>query len=162
MRAILQKKHQKKAECQICRDGLIHSDGDVPLDVIEARQYKRGNLQKPGSYLYYITGKALEILFSTIPKVCNVNNISAVLVNLLVNTLDFVPFNCSAHEMGKIIANLIVFTVLHFWCKQVNKLLSGKDYKFFKKKPSAADKIKVEAHNMYVKKLKYKNSLRKK
>jgi hypothetical protein len=155
------KKALKKAHCQNCRDVLLYSDGSVPLEVIQARQYRHSNLQKPGSFLYFCTSTALTILFDVIPKICNCLNIKVVLSNILMKNIDLTPLTCvNKHKMGSIVVKFIIKTILHFWCKQVNKLLHGKDEKFVlltkNKKIVITDKVKVLARKMYVSKLKYK------
>ncbi|KAK9678986.1 Transposase protein [Popillia japonica] len=110
------KKSLKNVDCRDCNSVLLHSDGNIPVDVIEARQYKHAVLQKPGSYLYYVTNRALSILFYLIHKHCHEHHLNKILDAALRQQINFTPLNCrNGHELaGGIKKKYYLADALHF------------------------------------------------
>jgi hypothetical protein len=146
------------SNCQNCKNVLLHSDGDVDLGVIEARQYANCNLVKPGSYLCFAISQSLSRLFYLIPRNCHKNNLFAMLKHVILKEVNFIVLNCVDHtHIGDLVATSIIRCILYYWCKSVNKVLVGKDEKFvryLRHEPNKTfiDPIKLEARNKYLKK----------
>ncbi|KAH0818544.1 hypothetical protein GEV33_004247 [Tenebrio molitor] len=50
---------KKHGTCTTCRELLLRTHGDVPIEVIEARNFNQNRfLTQPGSFLYYVTSEA--------------------------------------------------------------------------------------------------------
>lgn len=77
------KKLKSKINCKFCKQNLMHSTNDNDLDFIISRTYKNSSLTIPGTFFYFITSRALNILFSIIPRVCSNDKLSLVLDNML-------------------------------------------------------------------------------
>ncbi|KAB0796798.1 hypothetical protein PPYR_10859 [Photinus pyralis] len=157
------KKMIKKTKgCESCNNKLSYSDGNVPMEVIEARQYPGSKLYRPGSYLFFICGQVLSRSLYIIPRHCAKDKLSDFLLTHLMHTLNFNSFNCPSHpNLGKLIVSFLVRCILYFWCKQVNRILTGKDTKFERflkltSNLSLVDPIKLHAHNLHLQKCKYK------
>ncbi|KAJ8926619.1 hypothetical protein NQ314_020983 [Rhamnusium bicolor] len=119
--------------CQNCQNVLLYSDGNVELDVIEARQCQNNNLVKPGSYLCFATNQSSSRLFYLIPRLCHRNNLFAMLKQVILKEVNFTVLNCADHKhIGDLVATLPIRCILYYWCKSVNKILVGKDVKFVK------------------------------
>jgi hypothetical protein len=82
---------------QNCKNVLLHSDGDVDLGVIEARQYANCNLVKPGSYLCFAISQSLSRLFYLTPRNCHKNNLFAMLKHVILKEVNFIVLNCVDH-----------------------------------------------------------------
>lgn len=109
------KKTMKQAQCRRCQENLLNGDGNIPLDVIEAREYMHAHLARPGSYLYFITSRSLSILFHIIPRYCFVSNLSKCLETVLLSHIEWRPLNCgNGHELGTFVRKLILKCIIFF------------------------------------------------
>ncbi|XP_015840038.1 transposable element P transposase [Tribolium castaneum] len=147
---------QNYGQCEECVKMLTHSDGDVPMAVIEARQYRLSTLTKPGSYLYFVTSECVSRLLFYIPRICYKQFISVLLRELINSELDFNVLNCNIHPtLGNSVVEFQIRVMLFYWAKQINLILKGNRNEFLKNKTlRATDPIKVHAHNMYLKRKK--------
>uniref|UniRef100_A0A1Y1JZB1 THAP-type domain-containing protein n=1 Tax=Photinus pyralis TaxID=7054 RepID=A0A1Y1JZB1_PHOPY len=152
----------KKTKCVKCKELLTASDGNVPLQVIEAREYKNSQLFRPGSCLYFLVSQTCTLLFYLIPRHCHQYMLRKRLVKYLTQSLNFNILNCTTHtQLGTLVVNLLVTTILHFWCKQVGRILSGTDQRFVnlvskRSDVTSVDPVKLEALKKYKSKLKKK------
>jgi hypothetical protein len=148
--------------CHDCKRALLCSDGSDSqfADFIEARAYKNCRLIKPGSFLFFITKEAVSRLFYILPRVCQMRNLSKILLKTLLLKINPVPFNnCSQHkELHLYILKLIIRCITYFWVEQINLTIKGKNDKFVRlfKKLSAEERIKLDpvkvmAHNKFLK-----------
>lgn len=119
--------------CSNCKRNLfVRHDATIADDFIEARQYKHGNLLRPGQYLTFLITHALNSLFYLIPRICTVNGISKVLASVLEKNLSFKVINCKEHNLGDKLCQIIIRCALFWWCKHVNKIARGTDTKLSK------------------------------
>nr|XP_015839899.1 PREDICTED: uncharacterized protein LOC107398865 isoform X2 [Tribolium castaneum] len=151
-----EKVEKNYGQCEECVKMLTHSDGDIPMAVIEARQYRLSTFTKPGSYLYFVTSECVSRLLFYIPRICYKQFISVLLRELLNSELDFNVLNCNIHPtLGNSVVEFQIRVMLFYWAKQINLILKGNRNEFLKNKTSrATDPIKVHAHNMYLKRKK--------
>lgn len=54
---------QKHDSCEECRNLLHRSDGNVLLEVIQAKSYPKSTLVQPGGYLYFVVSVVTVIGF---------------------------------------------------------------------------------------------------
>ncbi|KAB0804407.1 hypothetical protein PPYR_01377 [Photinus pyralis] len=152
----------KSANCSVCKDMLTTSYGNVPMDVIEAREYSNSRLFRPGTYLYLVISQACSRLFYLIPRHCHKYGLNRSLIAFIMETINFDFLKCEKHtDLGLHVVKLIVKVIFYFWGKQVNKILNGNDERFVRllaTKPNMTtiDAIKLEAHRKYLSKLKNK------
>lgn len=157
---VAKKMLKKFGNCDECKRLLLHSDGDIPVEVIQAKTYRKSSLVEPGGYLYFVVTESCSRLFYCIPRLCHIYNISGTLEAMLFKYINFSVLNCSIHtNLGKLVCELIVCTITFFWTKQVNLILKGNNEKFkcvLTNLPHSKliDPIRVEAHNKYLKRRK--------
>lgn len=150
-------------DCQNCRHNLLIRHGTADEhddDFIEAREFQRGKLIRPGNYGHFLINNSLNYLFYMILRVCESKSIAVILRTSLKKQLNFNSINCSEHNLGEQLCNLLVRCSLFWWCKSVNSILKGTDTKFKKflsLKPHShfIDPVKMHALKMYNKKRKY-------
>ncbi|XP_074033220.1 transposable element P transposase [Leptinotarsa decemlineata] len=149
--------------CDDCkRNILFRYNSESDDDFIDARQYERGHLIRPGQCLNFLVSQSLNYLFYIIPRLGTAKNISICLENILTNKLYFQPLNCPQHDTGKKLYQIIIRCSLFWWTKSVNKIAKGIDTKFSKflsKNPPKAyiDPIKVHDRRTFEKNKKRKN-----
>lgn len=154
------KKMMAKIKCVNCRDNCLKRHSDSDTDFIDARQYEKSKLVRPGSYFYFLVAQSISILFYLIPRLCHYLNVSSVLKTVLKKQLSFGVINCLEHnESGDILIKIIVRCSLYFWCKRINLVTKGKDEKFSRflsKNPSKdkIDPVKLSAYKKFQSKIK--------
>lgn len=163
MSGFIAKKMIKLSKCNLCKNNILHRTNMIDLDFIEARQYPRSTLTKPGNYFNFVVGLSLEYLFYAIPRSCNRKKISNALMNFIENKVNFVPLNCNIHNTFKHkVSKFIVKCAIYFWCKKINRISKGKDLKFLKflrndkNNKQKLDPIKAQAYKKYLNKIKRK------
>ncbi|CAG9760294.1 unnamed protein product [Ceutorhynchus assimilis] len=97
------------SNCQTCRNNLLKRHGVHYEDdkVIEARQYERGNLRRPGDSGNLLISMSLNYLFHLIPRFCTLSNICEILHNVLLEELSFNILNCPNHKLGERLCKLV-------------------------------------------------------
>lgn len=153
------KKLFEKIKCGSCKQKLLYRDHDEDTDFITARQYKHSNLIKPGTVLSFLISQSTARLFYVIPRLCHIKQISLLLQKILLEQQpNFKLINQSCHLNNDItLVKIVIRCCLFFWCKQVNRIIKGKDSKFIKfiqMKPDAAliDPVKMQAYKKLQKK----------
>ncbi|KAJ8910063.1 hypothetical protein NQ315_013318 [Exocentrus adspersus] len=142
--------------CEICKSNLSIRHGAVmDDDFIEARQYERGHLLKPGHYLNFLMNHSLSYLFYLIPRICTYKNISKILQNILQHNLNFKVVNCPQHTLGEKLCEVITRCALYWWTKQINRIANGTDSKFARflatnPNKEYLDPLKLQAYEKYV------------
>jgi glycogen debranching enzyme len=90
---------KKHGTCTTCRELLLRTHGDVPIEVIEARNFNQNRfLTQPGSFLYYVTSEACTRLVYLISRYCKYETIHKILESILVKFENFTPSNCIEHN----------------------------------------------------------------
>ncbi|XP_045461866.1 uncharacterized protein LOC123687845 isoform X1 [Harmonia axyridis] len=142
-------------QCDKCKKNLTFNSEELgDMDFIQVRQYKHGKLTKPGQCVSFLFRHSLNYLFYIIPRICEKKNISLYLKSFLMKYLDFKILNCNEHMLGEKVCETIIRCSLHWWCKQVNEIMSGTDTKFSKfllTSPSEEfiDPIKIGAKRIF-------------
>lgn len=106
---------------------------------------------EPGGYLHFAVSEACSRLFYCILRLCNETNITGILCAINFNIL-----NCNVYaNLRQPVCELIVRTVVYFWTKQINLILTGNNEKFKyvlkNVNHKLIDPIRVEAHNKFLK-----------
>lgn len=157
-------KSKEIKNCKICKENLLkrHSIQYEDDEIIEARQYERGNLVLPGDFSNFLISMSLSHLFYLIPRLRITPSVCEILCNILLKELSFCTINCPSHNLGQKLCKLITRCCLYWWSKSVNKILQGRDTKFSvflsrTKNKTLIDPIKQHALKVFEKRLKYKN-----
>lgn len=48
--------------CELCKQLLLYSNGNIPSEIIEGRNFTGKSLVTPGSFLYYVALQSVSIL----------------------------------------------------------------------------------------------------
>lgn len=135
--------------CKVCRADLVgHKDqlSEDEKSFIEARKYAPNALLYPNSMFNNLFHVCIRVLATILPKVCYIANLKLVLQYYLVTYTDFSnTFNCNVHNMLTLFLNNICKFHVNIWCKNINRILKGKDKRKYK------DHIKILASNKYFK-----------
>lgn len=154
------KKVLNKISCANCRSNLIKRHSDNDTDFIEAREYDKSKLIRPGSYFYFLTSQCLSRLFYLIPRLCHYVQIARLLERILEKQLSFQLVNCVEHSAtSEILLKTVIRCCIFFWCKRINLISKGKDEKFvrfLKRIPdkNLVDPVKLLAYKKHQSKIK--------
>ncbi|XP_023312722.1 uncharacterized protein LOC111692830, partial [Anoplophora glabripennis] len=97
-------------ECKNCQNKLSVRHG-MPMedDFIEAREYERAHLMKPGHYVNFLVTHSMKSLFYLIPRLVTTNKIANVLKHILQQNLNFNVLNsCPQHNLGLKLCEVMV------------------------------------------------------
>ncbi|KAJ8976852.1 hypothetical protein NQ317_012976 [Molorchus minor] len=138
-------------DCEFCKANYLYSDYNKDHDFIEAREYTNSRLIRPGSFVTYVTGIALSVLFYLLPRTISSFNLAAMLKNQLIKYINFNPLICPEHkDVKNVFLNTLVKCIIYFYTKQVNRILKGKDTKFAKYVAVTKDKVGIDPFKLHV------------
>ncbi|KAJ8910365.1 hypothetical protein NQ315_007476, partial [Exocentrus adspersus] len=131
-------------------------------DFIEAREYTRNLLKRPGGFVTFLVSEAVPRLYFLIPRLAHKRKISLILKQILFKIINFDPINCRNHNLKNTLCDFLIKCALHFWCEKVNKIARGQDSKFAKYYKNCVNKnnidpVKVRALKKCENKRKLKN-----
>lgn len=153
---IVKKMKKSVGECSNCMANLEDVNNNCDNEFIQDKEYKNGALTIPNYNFNYIVGRCIALTNYILPKICHRNNLTKILSEYLKKNIPLQIINCKEHKIVdqflKIITKLLVF----HWCKEVNKILCGRNIKFLthtKRNENSVivDEIKKKAHNLYLK-----------
>lgn len=147
------KKLRHKFQCHTCRNSLSAAEIIPEHRLINIREYsaEKQSLQYPALSIMDAFQKSVLTIFSLLPNICHYNGFGKYIRNSLLQHIPGGITTCEEHkeEFKHVFVNVICRIVIHFWCKTVNRILSGTQ------KPMDGDSIQEKAHKRF---LKYKKS----
>uniref|UniRef100_A0A1Y1KN14 THAP-type domain-containing protein n=1 Tax=Photinus pyralis TaxID=7054 RepID=A0A1Y1KN14_PHOPY len=140
--------------CEACKNNFYAGYTSQDNDVIEASEYAGCQLVRPGDYITYVTNEILSYIFYLLPRICHVNNISMCIYNAILPKVSLAPLNCPQHDTVSVTyVKLLIRVIIHFWCKQINRIAKGKDAKFitlYNANRNVLDPLKIAAHQRFL------------
>lgn len=111
-------------DCAVCRSQLI-SSSDAPHNLfISLKEWSATeHLQYPSESLVVAVGQAVTILEETLNNFCNKNNISLLVTEAIMASVDFSWLVCDEHQQSiiKAVVRAVWKIGIPWWCKRKNQ-----------------------------------------
>lgn len=135
--------------CSICLSEIC-SKLSNDHQLTQARDYKHnGNylLKYPNSKFCMLVQKVINIISHNLPNICHHQNLKIELINIIEEKVDVKYITCPDHKLifPQKFVNFVVKLMVHNWCTQINRILSGKIHL----NKNESDKIKINAFERY-------------
>lgn len=118
--------------------------------IIQARDYQPNGkhlLKYPNSSFCMLVQNVINIISHNLPSLCHHKTLKVDLINIIEEKVDLKYITCPDHKLifPEKFVNFVVKLMVHNWCTQINRILSGK----INLNKNESDKIKINAFERY-------------
>lgn len=135
--------------CKVCLKEIC-SNLNNDHQLIQARDYQLNGkhlLKYPNSRFCSLVQNVINIISHNLPSICHHKQLKVDLINIIEEKVDLKYITCLEHKLlfPEKFINFTVKLMVHNWCTQINRLLSGKS----NLNKNESDQIKINAYERY-------------
>lgn len=136
--------------CSVCLKQICSTKFMPGHDLTVARDYNpQGKflLKYPNELFSMLVNKSMDLIGQLLPSICHHKTLKSELTNNLMEQINVNIINCPEHGhlFAKHFVDFIIKMMVHNWCTQINRLLSGK----LGLAKNESDAIKIKAYERY-------------